>query len=549
MRKSFFIAVLVIVSLTVLPTSRHVEGARGVVVEERAARAVHATPPAPAWDDAARLAELAARRAKVGEYVGAKSLLLMFSAEPRVYTGDVDYEYRQENNFFYLTHLNQKGATLVLLPGAARTREILFLPRRSPRAEVWTGHMYSAEEAYRLSGVGEIWDAAEFESFVRALRARRLFRPKDASILMSVSSSPQAGAVATNDQTQGANARAGLTPQALLDDPLLSAMAQDDASLFLLLPGEGESREFRQEQEFASQWAKSDRGLTIRNAFPVFTRLRQVKSPAELALIQHAVDITTEAVERAVSLAPESRYEYEVGAEVAHTFLLRGAENAGSFPIVAAGANTTTLHYTRGEGQARTGDLLLLDVGAEYGHFCADISRTFPVSGHFSPEQATIYTAVLAAQDAGIKAARPGATIGEVHNAATESLRDSLLRLGLITERNSAQYFLWFMHGTSHWLGMNVHDVGLYERKLEPGMVLTVEPGIYVRADALDNLPKTPENAKLVAAVRPAFEKYKNIGVRIEDDVVITSDGNRVMSAALPRTIPEVESLMARLTR
>jgi Xaa-Pro aminopeptidase len=537
MRKKSLLAAL-FVSLMILPTGGRVESARGVFADEKPARAIHVAPPAPVWDDAARLAELAARRARVAEYVGAKSLLLMFSAEPRVYTGDVDYEYRQENNFFYLTHLNQPGATLVILPGAARAREILFLPRRRPSAEVWTGHMYSAEEASKLSGIGEIWDAAEFEPFVRALRSKRLYRPKDESILMSVAQ--QSAKDATTQSAQ---------PQSVADDALMAAMAQDEASLFLLLPSETESREFRQEQNFASQWAKTDRGLTIRNAFPVFTLMRQVKSVAELSMIQHAIDITVEAVERAVSLAPVSHFEYEVAAEVAHTFKLRDAENAGSFPIVAAGANTTTLHYTSAQGAVRAGDLLLLDVGAEYAHFCADISRTFPVSGRFTPEQAEIYNAVLAAQEAGIKAARPGATIGEVHNAATDSLRDSLLRLGLITERNSSQYALWFMHGTSHWLGMNVHDVGIYERKLEPGMVLTVEPGIYVRADALDYLPKTPENSKFVEAVRPAFEKYKNIGVRIEDDVVITADGNRVMSTALPRTIPEIESLMARLTR
>src|SRR5919202_3574062 len=204
MPKKFFLVALTTVSLIVVPAARRAKSAGAGLAEERAARAVHVTPPAPAWDEAARLAELAARRARVGEYVGAKSVLLMFSAEPRVYTGDVDYEYRQENNFFYLTHLNQPGATLVLLPGAERMREILFLPRRNPRAEVWTGHMYSAEEAFKLSGVGEIWDAAEFEPFVRALRARRLFRPKDASVLMSISSTPQPGASATNDQSQSA---------------------------------------------------------------------------------------------------------------------------------------------------------------------------------------------------------------------------------------------------------------------------------------------------------------------------------------------------------
>jgi Xaa-Pro aminopeptidase len=404
--------------------------------------------------------------------------------------------------------------------------------------------MYSPEEAYKLSGVSEIWDAAEFEPFMRSLRVRRLYRPKDESIFMSVS--PQAASAApTPTGTQPPTQPGQAQPSG---DALLQAIAQNDASLYLLLPSEAESREYRQEQNFAAQWAKSDRGFIVRNVMPAFARMRQVKSPAELRLIQHAIDITVEAVERAVSIVPQSRREYEVESEVGHTFKLRNSENYGSLPIVAAGADTTTLHYTRGQGEVVPGSLLLLDVGAEYAHYCADISRTFPIGGRFTPAQAEIYSAVLAAQEAAIRVAKPGATLGEVHNAATESLRDSLLRLGLITRRDSLQYYLWFMHGTSHWLGMNVHDVGVSSRLLEPGMVFTIEPGIYIRADALDNLPKTPENQKLIEAVRPAFEKYKNIGVRIEDDILITPDGNRVMSAALPRSLQEVESSMARLT-
>ena len=145
-----------------------------------------------------------------------------------------------------------------------------------------------------------------------------------------------------------------------------------------------------------------------------------------------------------------------------------------------------------------------------------------------------------------MRVARPGATLADVHSAAVESLKDSLLRLGLITDRNSTQHGLWFMHGTSHWLGMNVHDVGSNDVRLEPGMVFTIEPGLYVRADALDRLPKTDEWRKFAEAVRPAFEKYKNIGVRIEDYVVITADGHRNLSVAIPRTIGDIENFMAR---
>jgi Xaa-Pro aminopeptidase len=544
MRIKLFLAALVLAASVFSFESPRVEGAGFRATDEKAARAVHVAPGEPAWDDAARLAELARRRARVAEFAGAKAIVVLFSGEPRVYAGDVDYEFRQENNLYYLTQLNQEGATLVMMPGAAKYREVLFLPRRNPASEVWTGHMYSPEEAYKLSGVGEIWDAAEFEPFMRQLRARRLYRPKEESILLSQPSS------STTDATSSTTSAPQVAPaQTGGGDALLAAMAQGEATLFILRTREDESREFRREQNLAVEWAKSDRGLMIQNVLPVFTQMRQVKSPAELLLMQHAVDITTEALERAMSVAAGARWEYEVEAEVDYTFKRRHADNWGYPSIVGCGADATTLHYEESQGRVAPGDLLLMDVGAEYAHYSADVTRTFPVSGRFSPAQSDIYNAVFAASEAAMRAAKPGATLSEVHNAALESIRDSLLRLGLITDRNSSQYRLYFMHGTSHWLGMNVHDVGQGARRFEPGMTFTIEPGIYVRADALDNLIKTPENQKFIDAVRPAFEKYKNIGVRIEDDVAITPEGHRNMTAALPRSLQEVEAMMARLTR
>jgi Xaa-Pro aminopeptidase len=189
-----------------------------------------------------------------------------------------------------------------------------------------------------------------------------------------------------------------------------------------------------------------------------------------------------------------------------------------------------------------------MDVGAEYGHYSADVTRTFPVNGKFTKEQGEVYQIVYDAQEAAAKVIRPGATLSQVHNAATEVIKDGLLKLGLITDRNSEQYRTWFMHGTSHWLGMNVHDVG-GGAMLEPGMVFTNEPGIYIRPDALDNLPKTPENEKFVAAVKAAFEKYKGIGVRIEDDMLVTDTGTKWMTGALARSIPDVEAFIARARR
>jgi Xaa-Pro aminopeptidase len=484
---------------------------------------IRIAPPAPVFDEKVRLAELAGRRARVAQSVGAKGILILFSAEPRVYTNDVDYEYRQENNLYYLTNLKQKNAILVLTPSNKVTPEILFLPKRSRMAETWNGHMYSPEEASQISGVKEIWERGEFEPFLRALRNRQPYTPKADKILMSSSARTSSGF-----------------------DQLFAEAGKNDAEIHLLVPAAGDSLEYRQEQRFASEWAKSASGYSIKNAFPVFAEMRLRKSPLEIALLLHAIDITIEAHERAWLAAADAKWEYEVDAQVAYTFKLRNADHWGYPSMVAGGPNATTLHYDESQGQVKPGDLLLMDVGAEYAHYSADVTRTFPVSGKFSTEQAEIYQIVYDAQDAAAKAARLGAYVSDVDRAATEVIKDGLLRLGLITDRNSNQYRIWFMHNTSHWLGMNVHDVGNYGAKLEPGMVFTNEPGIYVRPDALDNLPKTPESEKFIAAVRPAFEKYKGIGVRIEDDMLITPDGVKWLTEALPRSMSQIEDFIAR---
>jgi Xaa-Pro aminopeptidase len=284
----------------------------------------------------------------------------------------------------------------------------------------------------------------------------------------------------------------------------------------------------------------------VRSAMNVFNELRMRKSPYELRLMQHAVDISIEGHQRSQAVASRAQWEYEVEAELDYTYKRRNADNWGYPSIVGCGPNGTTLHYQESQGRVRPGDLLLMDAGAEYDHYSADVTRTFPVSGKFTPAQAEIYNVVLAAQEAAFRAIRPGVELSDVHNAAEAVIREGLLRLGLITDKNGMQFRLWFMHGTSHYLGMNVHDVSVRGAKLDAGMVFTVEPGIYIRPDALDNLPKTPENEKFIAAVRPAFEKYKSVGVRIEDDVVVTADGYRNLSVALPRTIPDIEAFMAR---
>jgi len=499
------------------PVRAEADGARDPSV-------IRITPAAPLINEQARLAELANRRARVAQAIGPKAMLVLFSAEPRLYTNDVYYPYRQESNLYYLTQLKQAGATLVLMPGNARTPELLFLPRRNPAAETWTGHMYSPEEAAHRSGISEILDEKEFEPFMEAVRKHQPFEAKPSSVMKSAASGQPIGG----------------------SEEMFTAAEKSEAAVYLLNPG-GRDREYAREQRFATEWAKNASGFAARDASSIFAAMRLRKSPMELLLLQHAIDISTEAHERAWAVAGSANWEYEVDAEVAYVFKLRNADSWGYPDIVGAGANATILHYEESQARVKPDDLILMDCGAEYEHYSADVTRTFPANGKFSPAQAELYQIVYDAQEAAAKAARPGATISDVNRAGTEVIKDGLLRLGLITDRNSMQYGMWFMHGTSHWLGMNVHDVGDYGTKLEPGMVFTNEPGIYVRADALDNLPQTTQTEKFKEAIRPAFERYRGLGVRIEDDLVVTETGVRWLTEALPRKMSEVEGFIARV--
>jgi len=310
----------------------------------------------------------------VAQAVGANGILFLLSGEPRVYAGDVNYHFRQENNLYYLTNLKQKGATLVLTPGNDALPEILFLPRRIPIRETWTGHMYSVEEANQISGIKEIWEASEFEPFARALRNRQPYVPKPENILLSA-----AGA-----GTAANGAAPGATFQKLFD-----AASSGQARLFLL--------QGQQEQRFTSEWASTvpantspapaasstpaalpssspsqspsaraavsvspaatPSGYTIENASRIFADLRLRKSPMEIALMQHAIDITTEAIERSWVAAAEAKWEYEIDAVVLYTFKLRNADHWGYPNIVGCGPNATTLHYEESQGPVGPGDI------------------------------------------------------------------------------------------------------------------------------------------------------------------------------------------------
>ena len=469
---------------------------------------------APKFTDAERQAELVKRRAAAAAKMPPNSMLVMWAAEPRNYAGDVDFYYRQENNHYYLTNLKQGGSSLVLVKDGNSVKEYLFLPKRNPQFETWNGRMYSNEDATRISGITTIIDASEQAAFFTALGKKGTFTSKSGTAIPTTAE-----------------------------------------SLYLLLPnserdGDGNA-EFSREKAFSEKLPMVEGAplYKVVNARPIFNDLRLIKSSYEIKLMQHAVDISSEAHMRSMAVVGRAEWEYQVQAEVEYTFRRRNADYWGYPSIVGCGENATTLHYVESQSPIKKGQLLLMDVGAEYDHYTADVTRTFPVNGKFTKEQAEIYQIVYDAQEAAAKAAKPGATFSDLSRAANGVITDGLLRLGLITSKDPRQVRIWYMHGLGHWIGMNVHDVGEYSTPLKPGMMFTNEPGIYIREDALDYLPDSPENKEFVAKVKPAFEKYKNIGVRIEDDMLITATGVEWMTKALPRAIPAIEAFMAKASK
>ena len=468
--------------------------------------AVKIAPPAPKFTDAERQYELARRRAAVASKMADGSILILFSAEPKLYTNDVDYVYRQENNLYYLTGLKQNDATLVITKSGSNITETLFLPKRVPVREAWEGNMYSRDEASRISGLKTLVDSSERDVFFQSLKDKKAFSSTDGTT--------------------------SITPVA--------------ATVYLLVPSDEKDIDGKREFRVESEFGKELMGYKIENAQPIFAGLRQIKSPYELKLLQHAIDITTEAQMRSMSMVGRAEWEYQVHAEVEYTFRRRNADFWGYPSIVGCGVNATTLHYVESQSEVKKGSLLLMDVGAEYDHYTADVTRTYPVNGKFTKEQAEIYQIVYDAQEAVGKATKPGVTYADLQKTANQVLEAGLLRLGLIDKADGKQFRLFAIHGLGHWLGMNVHDVGDYAGPLKAGMVFTNEPGLYFREDALNYLLDTPESKALLAKIRPVYEKYKGIGVRIEDDLLVTSNGVEWMTKALPRSIADIEAFMSK---
>jgi Xaa-Pro aminopeptidase len=300
----------------------------------------------------------------------------------------------------------------------------------------------------------------------------------------------------------------------------------------------------------------------VKDAQPALDQLRARKSPAEIALLKRAAEISAEG-HRVVMQSAEPRHEYEIAALIEYTFRRLGAERPAYGSIVGAGVNGTQLHYMKDSAAARPGDLVVIDAAAEYHGYAADITRTLPVSGTFTPAQRAIYQLVRDAQAAAERVAKPGALAQVAEDSSFAVRARGLAALGLIdsvnatidapwapmcatTPRACTQAYLWMIHGISHGLGLAVHDPAQFyygNRVYQPGDAFTIEPGIYLSTRALTALPDTPRNRAYIARVRPLLQKYENTGVRIEDDYVVTQNGVERISAGAPREIAEIEAL------
>jgi Xaa-Pro aminopeptidase len=325
-------------------------------------------------------------------------------------------------------------------------------------------------------------------------------------------------------------------------------------------------------QQFVRSVASRYPQLVVKEAEPIIDQLRAKKSPAELALLKRAAEISAEG-HRAVMQGPEPRHEYDIAALVEYTFRKLGAERPAYGSIVGAGVNGTQLHYMKDTAAAAPGDLVVIDAAAEYHGYAADITRTLPVSGTFTAEQRTIYQLVRDAQAAAERVAKPGAKAQAAEDSSFLVRARGLAALGIVDSvdapidppwtnvncnviprpRACTQAYLWTIHGISHGLGLAVHDPAQFyygDRTYQPGDAFTIEPGIYLSTRALAALPDTPRNRAYIARVRPIVQKYENTGVRIEDDYVVTQTGVERISTGAPREISEIEALArARGTR
>jgi Xaa-Pro aminopeptidase len=463
----------------------------------------HTAAAGPLQDD------LRARRGRAMEKLGPATIAVFWSAPERVYSHDVEYEYRQDSNFLYLTGIDQPDSILVLMPGNKTRKEFLFIREADARREHWEGHSLTPAEAGAESGIERVMTTNQFEAFVAAMLSKRAMG-------------------APEDEYEA----------------FFTALSEGRAKLALLLePQSSLSAPTGAARQFAASLRDRFFGFNVQDTTSLLAELRQIKTPYEQDVLRKSVTISSDAHKAGMREAAPGKFEYEVEAAIEAVYMRNGAMSWGYPSIVGSGPNSTILHYNRSSRKMEAGDVLLVDAAANYQGYTGDITRTYPVSGTFSREQRDIYEIVLAAQDAGMAAAKAGARFADIQSACDQILRSGLVRLGLVTESTGQQFKIWSTHGVSHWIGMDVHDVGL-ARPLAPGMAFVIEPGIYIREAALDALPKTAENAAFIEKVRPLVQKYRNIGVRIEDSFLLTEKGLERLSVTVPRTLEEVERFM-----
>lgn len=430
--------------------------------------------------------EFAQRRQRLLAQLPVGSVALVSAAHLHTRNRDAEYSFRQDSDFYYLSGFNEPEALLLLIPGRADGEYVLFCPPRDPAMEIWTGYRAGPEGCVSDYGVDQAFTLDELERKVPELLdgARRLY-------------------------------------YALGSDEKLDTRVR------------GWLNEIRSR---ARQGAQAPEELVLLDN--LLHELRLFKSTAELDVMRRAGEISAEAHCRAMRVARPGLYEYQLEAEITGYCMQQGARFQAYSPIVGAGANGCILHYIENDAQMQDGDLVLIDAGCELDNYASDITRTFPVNGRFSAEQKALYQLVLDTQEACIAALKPGVLWNVIHDLSVTRLTEGLVELGLLQGEldvliEEGAYRRFYMHRIGHWLGMDVHDVGQYKvegdwRALEPGMVMTVEPGLYVAPD--DD------------SVEP---RWRGIGIRIEDDVLVTADGCEVLTAGVPKTVAAIEQLMA----
>jgi len=443
-------------------------------------------------------AVFARRRRALLARMGPGSIALLPAASETPRNRDVHHPFRQDSDFYYLTGFPEPEAIAVLAPGGEH-EFLLFCRERDPHMEIWHGRRAGPKGAMERYGVDNAHPIAEIDKLLPPLLENR----ERVFYAIGYNSEFDRRMMGWLNQVRG-KTRTGVRAPALFValEHLLHAM-----------------------------------------------RLR--KEPEEIAVMRESARIAAEAHQRAMRACRPGRMEYELEAEILYTFIRHGA--GWAYPsIVGGGDNSCILHYTENNAPLRDGDIVLIDAGAELDGYASDITRSFPVNGRFSGEQRAIYELVLAAQKAAIDQVRPGRHFNEPHDAAVRTLTEGLAALGLLQGDveeliKAEQHKPFYMHRTGHWLGMDVHDVGDYKtgedwRIFEPGMVTTIEPGLYIPAGGkiLD-----AHWARLGVHLETELdERWQRIGIRIEDDVLVTDDGHEILTAAAPKEVDEIEALM-----